>query len=47
MEKTYQFTVDMIGRGETPEEAWRDCQEHFEIGMEDQPTPEKTEVIDD
>lgn len=43
-EQTYIFTVDMIGRGTTPEEAWEDCQLHFEIGVEEMPIEEKIEI---
>jgi len=29
--KTYMFTVYMIGTGRTPEEAWRDAAENFDV----------------
>lgn len=43
-EKTFVFTVDMIGVGTTPEEAWENCQEKFEIGFEEMPIEEKIEI---
>ena len=29
--KLYQFTVTLNGYGDTPEEAWKDMQEHLDI----------------
>ena len=37
----YQFYITMIGRGNTPEEAWADCVEAFT--QDPGPTPEEDE----
>lgn len=45
MSKLYDFSVIMCGWGNTPEEAWRDCQESFDILAEN--VPIDYTVVDD
>lgn len=38
----YKFTIELIGYGDTPEEAWEDAQEAFDITVE--PIPDEYET---
>ena len=44
--KCFKFQVYMIGYGETVEEAWEDCQEHFDIDQEPMPDCYVKEEVD-
>jgi len=44
MSKLYDFTVDMCGWGDTPEEAWENCKENFDIDKQELP---EYEIIDE
>ena len=45
--KYFTFRIYGGGYGETVEEAWSDCQEHFDINEEPQPTTYSEEEVDD
>jgi hypothetical protein len=45
MSKLYEFCVTMTGWGESPEEAWENCQENFDISEES--LPDTFEIIDE
>lgn len=37
MSKLYDFSVVMCGWGDTPEEAWANCKENYDIDQEELP----------
>lgn len=39
-DKLYEFTVTMCGWGNTPEEAWENCKDQYDIDKEELPNNE-------
>lgn len=46
--KLYQFTIQLVGSGDTPEEAWEEVCEHLSFDRgEEYYMPEEYEIIDE
>lgn len=47
MSKLFEFTIKICGWGDTPNEAWEDAKESFDIVREEYPNEDCIEIIDE